>query len=198
MSNAATIEALRRRWDQRHRDAEGPPRPAAVLADNLHLLPATGLALDLACGLGGNALLLAEQGLDTAAWDLSPVAIERLRELAAERGLSIDARVRDVCAEPPPPAGFDVIVVSWFLDRTLAPHLVAALRPGGLLFYQTFTETKVDPHGPDNPDFLLREGELPNLFPGLRVRVYREEGRIGDIRRGERNAALLIAERCGP
>ncbi len=35
------------------------------------------------------------------------------------------------------PESFDVIVVSHLLDRTLAPALVAALRPGGLLYYQT-------------------------------------------------------------
>jgi len=40
--------------------------------------------LDLACGLGANALRLAELGLKTEAWDLSPVAVERLNAEAAD------------------------------------------------------------------------------------------------------------------
>jgi 2-polyprenyl-3-methyl-5-hydroxy-6-metoxy-1,4-benzoquinol methylase len=34
--------------------------------------------------------------------------------------------------------GFDVIVISRFLDRTLCNAIMAALKPEGLLFYQTF------------------------------------------------------------
>lgn len=193
MTDAAVTETLRQKWDRRHAGAIGMPEPARVLAENRHLLPARGRALDLACGLGANALLLAGRGLVTDAWDLSPVAIARLR--AAARELPLAAEVRDVVAEPPAPDRFDVIVVSWFLNRALAPALVVALRPGGLLFYQTFTETKVEAIGPENPDFLLREGELLSLFRPLRARVYREEGRLGDIHEGFRNAALLVAER---
>ena len=47
------------RWDQRYRETSSEPQAARVLSDNLRLLPAAGTALDLACGLGGNALLLA-------------------------------------------------------------------------------------------------------------------------------------------
>lgn len=194
----AAITALRRKWDLRHAQHAEPPAAVRVLEENRHLLPATGEALDLACGLGGNALRLAEHGLRTAAWDLSSVAIDKLEHWAIERGLAIDTAVRDVIAEPPAQASFDVIVVSWFLDRSLAPALIDALRPGGLLFYQTFTAARVEAIGPDNPDFLLGEGELLTLFRPLRVRVYREEGRIGDIERGFRNAALLVAEKVMP
>ena len=66
------------RWDQRYADALAPNPPARVLTDNLHLLPAEGDALELACGLGGNALALAGAGLRTQAWDLSPVALAKL------------------------------------------------------------------------------------------------------------------------
>ncbi|MGB9671476.1 MAG: class I SAM-dependent methyltransferase, partial [Halothiobacillaceae bacterium] len=66
-------------WNSRHADAE---RSAAAwaLREHVHLLPAAGDALDLACGLGANALRMAEHGLRVQAWDFSPVAIERLRE----------------------------------------------------------------------------------------------------------------------
>lgn len=190
--------ALQEKWDQRYRDRSDPPEPVRVLAENRHLLPVTGTALDLACGLGGNALCLAATGLSTSAWDLSPVAISKLIDFATARGLALRAEVRDVVSAPPGPASFDVIVVSWFLERSLAPVLVAALRPGGLLFYQTFTLARVDSTGPDNPRFRLATGELLTLFQALRPRVYREEGRLGDLGRGWRNAALLVAEKVVP
>jgi len=185
-------QSLAAKWDARYREA-GTAEATRVLAENRHLLPAAGEALDLACGLGGNALLLARHGLRTTAWDLSPVAIDHLRREAA--GLPLRAEVRDVVAVPPAPGSFDVIVVSRFLERDLCPALMAALRPGGLLFYQTFTRDKAGPGGPTNLDFLLAENELLRLFADLRLRVYREEGSIGDIGQGLRNEALLVAQK---
>ncbi|MGD2081715.1 MAG: methyltransferase domain-containing protein [Chromatiales bacterium] len=185
---------LRAKWDQRHGEAADIGEPAAVLAENAHLLPPAGRALDLACGRGANALFLSAAGLDVHAWDLSPVAIDRLGTEAAARGLTLTAEVRDVLAHPPPAARFDLIVVSYFLERGLAPALAGALRPGGLLFYETFAREAVTDCGPSNPAFRLADNELLRLFPGLRPRFYREEGRLGDLRRGHRDVAMLVAE----
>lgn len=188
--------SLREKWDARHGDAQKRPVVAEVLAQNRHLLPAAGAALDLACGLGGNALLLAELGLEVKAWDLSAVAVRRLGETALQRGLpNLQAQVRDVERAPPPADSFDVIVVSYYLERTLAPRIAAALRPGGLLFYQTFTRLAVGDEGPSNPAYRLDDNELLRLFSGLRLRFYREENRLGDLSRGARDVAMLVAER---
>jgi tellurite methyltransferase len=186
----------RDQWDRVYGAAEvsEPPAPARVLAENAHLLPASGRALDLASGLGGNALLLAAKGLEAQAFDISTEALVRLDAWAARLGLSVKTEVRDVVAEPPAPDSFDVIVVSRFLDRSLTGAIKAALRPGGLLFYQTFTREKTTPGGPSNPDYLLAPGELLDLFRGLRLVVYREEGLLGNPAQGFRNQALLVAQ----
>jgi len=186
---------LRAKWDKRYSDSNPYPPPAAVLSENLHLLPRRGRALDLACGLGANALRLAEHGLDVVAWDLSSVAVERLEREAAARGLRIETRVRDVCAFPPEPGGFDVVIVSHFLERDLAPTLMGALRPGGLIFYQTFSREAVTDCGPSNPDFRLAGNELLDLFRPLLVRFYREEGWAGDPTLGTRDVAQLVAQK---
>lgn len=182
-------------WDARYRERHEPGAPAQVLTLYRHLLPPGGLALDLACGLGANALLLAGAGLTTLAWDYAPLAIERLEALARQRRLSLQTEVRDVVLAPPEAERFAVITVSRFLERALAPALMAALQPGGLLFYETFVGDKVSAVGPDNPDFLLRENELLQLFAGLRLRAYREEGSVGDVSRGIRNIAMLVAQK---
>jgi len=186
---------LMRKWDRRHRDADGPGAVAGVLAENIHLLPAEGDALDLACGRGANAIRMAQAGLRVTAWDWSAVAIERLNSAAREQRVSIAAEVHDVIALPPEPVSFDLILVGYFLERALAPALMQALRPGGLLMYQTFSVNAVSDNGPSNPAFRLQENELLELFQPLRVRFYREEGRLGNCRSGIRDIAMLVAEK---
>ncbi|MGW8370081.1 MAG: class I SAM-dependent methyltransferase [Gammaproteobacteria bacterium] len=188
------MDETRKKWDTIYAgrgDVVG--EPTRVLSENSHLLPARGDALEIACGLAANAAFLARRGLSTLAWDISVVAIERVNRYAAEQGIPLRGEVRDIDAAPPPVASFDVIVVSHFLDRALVPALRAALRPGGLLYYQTFTRTRVHETGPSNQEFRLTENEFLRLFAGMRVLVFREEGLVGDTRAGLRDEALLVA-----
>lgn len=189
------MQTTQKKWDQIYQQHEAEPHVAEVLQHNHYLLPAQGVALDLACGRGGNALFMAEKGLAVQAWDISPVAIEKLAVTAAEKGLDIDAVVRDVFTEPPEENSVDVLVVSLFLERQLCPAIMAAIKPGGLLLYQTFCDQKVDDSGPSNPEYLLADNELLSLFSGLKLRVYREEALLGDQAMGMRNQAWLLAEK---
>jgi SAM-dependent methyltransferase len=185
------MKELQEKWDRRHCDsAMGPP--LGVLTDYAHLLPRSGAALDLACGLGASAVFLARSGLQTTAWDLSPVAIERLQASIGE--LPLQAAVRDVVSSPPPANRFDVICVGHFLERDLCPVIARALKPGGLLFYQTFGRDRIDDSGPSTDRFRLATNELLKLFDGLVVRVYREEGQVGDHSKGVRNIVQLVAQ----
>ena len=170
-------------------------RPAQVLVENDFLLPAAGNALDLACGLGASALFLAKCGLTVSAWDISNFAISSLQARAAEQGLAINARVGDIDAKSFTGLHFDVIVVQHYLDRKLIPALVSALNPGGLVFYQTFTQAKTRNQGPKNPDYLLAPGELLTLFSSLQLCFYREYARLGDLNRGLRNEAQFIGSK---
>lgn len=181
------------RWDARYRDATQPNSPSKVLAENTHLLPAQGIALDLACGLGGNALLLAQSNLTCHAWDISPIAIQKLNAFAKERCLPVVAQARDINAQALQPNSFDVIIVAHFLERSFTQPLINALRPNGLLFYQTFTHTRVTDAGPSQPQWRLHDQELLTMFAPLKVLVYREEGLVGNINQGFRDEALLVA-----
>ncbi len=191
-SDSAAASAAK--WDRRYREQTGPGEPAAVLASHLHLLPPQGDALDLACGLGANALLLARTGLATQGWDISTVALQRLNEQASGQGLRLTTRQQDVEADPPPPRSFDVILVTDFLYRPLCPALAADLRPGGLLFYSTWCAGKRSASGPSSPEFLLQPNELLRLFPTLLVRFYREDAQAGNLAAGDRDRAHLIAQ----
>lgn len=188
---------LQQKWDAHYTQADYDKlQPCSTLLENGHLIPTKGAALDLACGLGATALYLARRGLTTSAWDLSPVAISALQERATAEGLAINAEVRDLSVEPLPENTFDLIYVGNFLERSLCADIESALRPGGVLVYQTWIAGKRTDEGPANPAFLLAENELLRLFPNLTVRYFRDEGSLGDLDQGSRNDSVLIAQKC--
>ena len=160
------------RWNARYADAaDSVPEAARVLLQGAQWLPACSPeapldALDLACGRAGNGQWLAERGYRVTAWDVSELVIE---QIARRRpALIAHCEVRDVSSQPPEPDSFDIIVVARFLDRALCPAIAQALKPGGVLFYQTFT------HGLSNDDYLLRSNELLDLFDSLNILEYHE------------------------
>jgi 2-polyprenyl-3-methyl-5-hydroxy-6-metoxy-1,4-benzoquinol methylase len=169
--------------------------PSTVLLENSHLLPSTGKALDLACGMGANAIFMAKLKLQVDAWDVSSTALKKLDEYCQLNNLNIDTSLRDVEKMPPKINSFDVVTVSQFLHRPTFHALCESLRVDGLLFYQTFTSEKAHQVGPTNPDFLLEKNELLNLCNGMEILVYREEGIQGDLQRGWRNQAMIVAKR---
>jgi hypothetical protein len=84
------------------------------------------------------------------------------------------------------------VLVFRYLWRPLAPAIETLLRPGGILLYETFTWRQKDlPHGPGNAAFLLSEGELPQLFPELRVEAFEEIERRDAEGRAWHLASLL-------
>ncbi len=183
------------RWQQIYRSKSDFGQASEVLLENQHLLPKTGKALDLASGLGANALFLASKGLECHAWDFSSIALDKLNSKAREQQLSIQTLEINLETMPFPNQRFDLIVVSQYLHRPLCDAICSALNPGGLLFYQTFCQQKVSPQGPKNPEFLLASNELLRLFSELSPVVYREERLIGDTSQGYRNKAMLIAQK---
>ncbi len=82
-------------WNQawaEHEDAE--PKADALLADEIKGLT-PGRALDLGCGVGGNAVWLVEQGWQVTAVDFSDMAIEKARHLAEKHGVEVKFLVDD-------------------------------------------------------------------------------------------------------
>jgi 2-polyprenyl-3-methyl-5-hydroxy-6-metoxy-1,4-benzoquinol methylase len=190
------MNALIKKWNLLYNQADVTDCCAAkVLTENYFLLPSTGTALDLACGLGANALYLAQQGLAVTAWDISNVAIDKLKLNAATQRLTINACQENIRVESFAKCCFDVIVVSRFLDRALSDAIIGAMKPNGLLFYQTFNREKTNRVGPNNPDYLLAEGELCRLFAKLKLVFYTDYALIGDTLQGLRNEAQFIGQK---
>ena len=172
-----------------------PLNCAEVLRENAFLLPPKGKALDIACGMGANATFLARHGLAVTAVDISKVAIDKLSAYASCNALDINAYDQNIDPNSIHKCAFDVIVVSRFLDRRLSDAIIDALKPDGLLFYQTFTKEKTTPTSPNNPDYLLNRNELLILFSSLQVILYRENGLVGLPSIGLRNQAQFIGQK---
>lgn len=163
------------KWDQKYQQASltTPANPCFALKQHSRLLPFKGKALEVACGLGGNARFLAQCGLKTQAWDISDNALTLLNNWASLNQLPIEPLITDLTQMLLPYRQYDVIVVSRYLDRRLFKQLENALKPGGLLFYQTFL-APLQNNAPQNPAFYVQPGELVRLCPNLQTLVYGE------------------------
>lgn len=168
---------------------------ATWLVAHAHLLPRDGDALDLACGRGRHAIWLAESGLRVQAVDRDAAAIDAIRDLARRGGLNIEARVTDL--ELPGvslgDAAFDVIVGIHYLHRPLFPSIRRALRPGGIVIYETFTLAQAHRGRPTNPAFLLADGELRTLISPESDRLDVLDWREGMYE--DRDVASIVARR---
>lgn len=163
------------------------------LVENLHRLPAGGRALDLAMGEGRHALFLARQGFQVTGLDRSPTAVGRVRERAAEEGLTLEAAVADLESHPLPRDAYDLVVVSLYLQRSLFVPIIEALRPAGMLVYETFTVGQLKYRSLD-PLYLLQPGELRDAFSALEIVTYQE---TDDVERQKCTARLLARKSTG-
>jgi tellurite methyltransferase len=182
-------------WDERYRQGRTmPDEPAALLVENPSLLPKSGKALDIAMGTGRNALYLASLGFQVTGVDLSAVAVEKCRQKAERLGLPIEALVADLEHHPLPAEEYDLIVNFYYLQRSLSPHIVAALKPSGVLVFESFTIDQLQfGWGPKSLDHLLRPGELQELFADLETLLYHEGIIQGD--RGPKAVARLMGRK---
>jgi SAM-dependent methyltransferase len=135
------------------------------------LIPRAGRALDVACGRGRHALLLASTGLHVTAVDRDAEVLARLQAQADRLELPVTTRVLDLETGTPDLGddGYDLVLVTRYLHRALMPQLLLSLAPGGVLLYETFLAQQAEVGHPKNPDFLLQPGELRQLVAPLEV-----------------------------
>jgi tellurite methyltransferase len=197
-------------WDAKHSLAanETVEAPAGILTELWPLLPA-GPALDLACGRGRNAIFLAEHGRHVTAVDWSAAALDILEDRAQALKIPVRRIQRIDEAKQPTRPGIDLlhadietielpgnryslILCVRYLQRSLFPQICRALRPGGMLLFETYTKAQLDfCGGPRDPAHLLNSGELRKAFPELEVVFYRE------LRAGQGIASLAARKPSG-
>ncbi|PKO39755.1 MAG: SAM-dependent methyltransferase [Betaproteobacteria bacterium HGW-Betaproteobacteria-4] len=167
-----------------------PPSPWVVAHGGL--IAKGGRVLDLACGGGRHARLLAGLGFEVAAVDRDFEAILKLQNVPG-----ITATRLDLEGDEWPLAGrsFDGIVVTNYLWRARLPDVLALLASGGVLIYETFMLGNEAYGKPSSPAFLLRPGELRQVVAaaGLREIAF-EEGYTASPKPAMRQAICAVRE----
>jgi 2-polyprenyl-3-methyl-5-hydroxy-6-metoxy-1,4-benzoquinol methylase len=148
----------KQRWDKKHSKNMMPQEPIKHIQEYAHL--ATGKqALDIACGNGRHSKYLASLGFEVDALDISSVAIKQLQYIA-----NIHAKEVDFDRYVLEKEKYDLIVVTYFLERKLFPQMIEALKPNGLIIMETFLHHEKNERTPSNPAFRLNKDELKDYF----------------------------------
>lgn len=150
-----------------------PPSPWVVRFSALPSAP----VLDLACGSGRHVRFLVGRGMAVTAVDRDLSRLGDLRDHARVTALEADLE-SDTAPWHPEPGAYGGVIVTNYLYRPLLPGLVAALKPGGVLIYETFAQGNEALGKPSNPDFLLRPGELLDAVRGRLTVVAYEHGTV--------------------
>ena len=136
-----------------------PPSP--FILKYLSEIKPGGSVLDLACGKGRHTRVCLEHGLDVTAVDIDT---RGLGDLAGTAKLTLISADLENAPWPLGEATFDAVIVANYLWRPLFQNIRDAVAPGGLLLYETFAAGNERYGKPSNPDFLLQEGELREVF----------------------------------
>ena len=132
-------------WDQKYDmpDYKYGKLPNRFLQEQqVRLRPASTVLLP-GDGEGRNSVWLAQQGHSVTAVDSSALGLDKIRRLAAEKGVAVDAQLADLEQWTPEPGSFDAVVLtyvhlpaSWRAQAM--QRLARGLRSGGWLVLEAF------------------------------------------------------------
>ena len=151
--------------------------PNAFVKSNANLIrtKAGGRALSIADGEGRNGVFIAQCGLDVLSLDFSPVAQEKARQLAAERGVKIRTEIADLATWAWPTEAFDLIAGIFFqftppdLRSKVFANIKKALKPGGIVLIEGYGPKQLEykTGGPSQIENLYTPKLLRDAFGDL-------------------------------
>ena len=113
----------------------------------------------------------ARQGFAVDAVDVAFGGLARLAAAARREGLVVRPIQADLEQFPLPHNQYAAVVNCRYLQRSLFPALRSAIRPGGVIVFETFLREQARIGHPRNPAFLLEPGELRAEFSTFSVLV---------------------------
>jgi SAM-dependent methyltransferase len=147
-----------------------------------------GTALDVGMGQGRNAIWLAQQGWDVTGFDPAEKAVALAQDTAAKLGVKLNAEIKTMEAFDFGDRRWDLILLSYVGGRGMTEVLQRALKPGGVLVIEGFHRDAAKGR-PIGGGVVFDTGELPPLFPQLRVVRYEEP--IADADFGQMKVRLV-------
>ncbi len=149
----------RERWDKKYKNNHPIPTKVPEVVERYSRLANGNIALDIACGTGRNAKFLALQGFYVDALDISPVALDSLNDIPNIITQEVDFDTYQLKED-----SYDLIVCTYYLNRSLFPQIEKALKDDGLFIFETFMHHPDNTKVPSNRSFLLEDGELEITF----------------------------------
>ena len=178
------------RWNKRYR--EKPFRTwVEPLVEKYYDRANLGYALDIACGEGRNTHFLAKKGFEVDAVDLSDFALSQIEEDPKIHKIEADLDFYTLEKNK-----YDLILNINYLNRRFFHQIKEALKPGGVVIFETFIIAHGDFDNPQNPEYLLRKNELLHAFIEMDI-IYYEERLDVNMRKEKTMVASLVAKkRC--
>lgn len=191
-------------WSARYRDAGNTylfgTTANHFLASHADLFKADASVLSVADGEGRNSVWLAGEGLRVTATEISPVALEKARKLAAGQHVSVDFILTDAVQWDYPANAFDY-VVGIFIQfappeqrAIMFEGMKRALKPGGYLLLQGYSPKQLEYRtgGPSALENLYTEAMLRDHFGDLEIIELREYEDNLEEGAGHRGRSALI------
>ncbi|MGO4956522.1 class I SAM-dependent methyltransferase [Luteococcus sp. Sow4_B9] len=183
-------DAQRELWDARysHPNNYYGYRPNDFLVTAEVMLRRESRLLVLGDGEGRNGVWLAQKGHHVTTVDLSVVGVNKAKDLAIERNVSVDAHVGDLATwldEPAAQGPWDGIVWIFLhlqpqLRQSVAQTLTERLAPQGKLIMEAYTPAQLTlgTGGPSDEQVLMTRERVLADWPGLDLDVRLTERRI--------------------
>jgi tellurite methyltransferase len=172
------------KWNRKHtqRITQLEEPSANPRLENLTAYLTGDTALDLACGLGGNSLFLARKNYQVEAIDISDVAINYIQEKKEEQNLNIYPQVcdlTDLSQHKWKHSPFDLVVITYYLDRSLFPMMKSMIKDNGYFFMETFYQTPQSENQSVSNQYKLQSKELLAEFEDWNVIFFEENEQEG-------------------
>jgi len=162
----------KQKWDLKYQQNSKllEPREANLFVKKYCALAPIKEALDLACGVGRNALFLESRGFSVDAIDISTKALDVLKS-RAKGSIKV---IEDDLDNFNPIKKYGLIIMCNYLDRSLLNRTKSALVKNGIYIVETYIEDKNNEKKDTNPDFLLKKDELLKIFKdGFEILEYK-------------------------
>jgi 2-polyprenyl-3-methyl-5-hydroxy-6-metoxy-1,4-benzoquinol methylase len=175
-------EQDKKKWNSKYLKNIGNLDPSKIIEKYFNLA-SCGNALDIACGNGRNSMFLAQKGFQVDAIDISNIASNHI----AGKDPRINIICQDLDTWEIPQNRYQVIINIRFMDRRLFPMILAGLKPGGVLIFESFIDGQ--------KEYCLEPNELLQAFEALHI-VYYEEREAAHTDKFDQSVHLVAIKKA--
>lgn len=122
-----------------------------------------GKAIDIGAGEGRNSVFLAQQGFTVDAIDCSTKGVEKIKRLAAEKNVQVEAKTQNLDFFLMPLMRYDTIVMAYFKPQArFFSEVRRGLVPGGTFLLEAYTVDHLRYQSTPNPMISIEDCYKPN------------------------------------